>query len=254
MANRSLSAAQKAYQKGKKAREGAAKKGVVTTQRPQKKKKKREEEISQPKQTNLSRRETKKPQQSSAKQNLSGRHNQPTTTSMSQKYNAKADAQQAYQKGKNRTYLGTEQKTTTTKIGKKTKLKSVNALTRSEFNRMTEASRYGKNLGNKVLKGNKNLGQKDIREKVGSKTAESAYKGKFITGAMQGSGFADVIHGSVGTYNKQAKKAIKKTTSSKAYMGGYVAGQIGGFGLTQTGAAGKALAQGTVKAGAKAVG
>ena len=253
MANRSLSAAQKAYQKGKKAREGAAKKGVVTTQRPQKKKKKREEEVSQPKQTNLSRRETKKPQQSSAKQNLSGRHNQPTTTSMSQKYNAKADAQQAYQKGKNRTYLGTNEKTTTTKIGKST-LKSKNALRMADFQRMEVASRYGKTLGNKVLKGNKNLGQKDIREKVGSKTAESAYKGKFITGAMQGSGFADVIHGSVGTYNKQAKKAIKKTTSSKAYMGGYVAGQIGGFGLTQTGAAGKALAQGTIKAGTKAAG
>ena len=277
MANKSLAAAQKAFDRGQKARASAAKRGVVTTQRPQKKKKRREEEEpvrQQPKQTSMSKPKVSKEKatarptalQKATTTNLSERYNSFTKSTIAPKITNTSktvkdnkpksnleDAQQAYQKGKNRTYLGTNEKTTTTKVGKTT-LKSKNALRMADFQRMEVASRYGKNLGNKILKGNKNLGQKDIREKVGSKTAESAYKGKFITGAMQGSGFADVIHGSVGTYNKQAKKAIKKTTESKAYMGGYVAGQIGGFGLTQTGAAGKALAQGTIKAGAKATG
>lgn len=128
-------------------------------------------------------------------------------------------------------------------------LKSVNALTRQEFNQMMTAQGMGKKKGNKYLE---SVGGKELLEKIGSKNAESAYKGKFITGAMQGSGFADVITGSVGKNNKAAKQAIKQTKESKSYLGGYVAGQIGGFGLTQTGAAGKALAQGTIKAGAKA--
>ena len=188
MANKSLAAAQKAYKKGQNARATAAKKGVVTSQRPQKKKKRREEEEpvrQQPKTTSISKpKQTSSPKPSAMQTDKSKRYesfkkssvapkitNTSKTTQNKPKSNLE-DARQAYQKGKNRTYLGTEQKETTTKVGKKTKLKSVNALTRSEFNRMTEASRYGKDLGNKVLKGNKNLGQKDIREKVGSKTAE----------------------------------------------------------------------------------
>ena len=43
MANKSLAAAQKAYAKGKSARQTAAKKGVVTSQRPQKKKRREEQ-------------------------------------------------------------------------------------------------------------------------------------------------------------------------------------------------------------------
>lgn len=162
-------------------------------------------------------------------------------------------AQEAYKKGKNRTYLGTDEKTVKTKVGKST-LKSKNALRQADFQRMMTASSLGPQLGNKVLKGNKKLGQKDIREKVGSQTAASAYKSKFATGAMQGSGFADVFTGSVGTYNKAARKAIKKTKSSKAYLGGYVAGQMGGFAMNKTSAMGRAIAGGAAKAGAKGAG
>ena len=162
-------------------------------------------------------------------------------------------AQKAYQKGRNRTYLGPDEKTVKTKVGKST-LKSKNALRQADFQRMMTAQSLGPKLGNKVLKGNKKLGQKDIREKVGSQTAASAYKSKFATGAMQGSGFADVFTGSVGTYNKAARKAIKKTKSSKAYLGGYVAGQMGGFAMNKTSAMGRAIAGGAAKAGAKGAG
>ena len=122
---------------------------------------------------------------------------------------SKKDLQKAYKKGSQTTTLGTKQKKTTTKVGK-SKLESVNALTRSEMSRVETASRYGKQKGNQLLKGGKRTGQKDIREKVGSKTAESAYKSKAATGVMQGMSKADIFSNSVGTYNKQAKKAIKK--------------------------------------------
>lgn len=305
MANKSLAAAQKAYKKGKAARESAAKKGVVTTQRPKKKKKKKQEEQpqqakpqqsrpqqhsksaqkSQAQKPQVKKPQTKAPLQSATKTNLASRYAEfkkssftPTVTNTSKKStagptthftpNSKVatsipkpsdkkqktmleDAKQAYQKGKGITYLGTKQKATTTKLKDGTKIKSVNALTRSEFQRMETASRHGKPLGDNILKGNKKLGQKDIREKVGTKTAVSAYKSKFATGAMQGGGFADVFEGSVGTYNKKARKAIKETKESKAYLGGYIAGQAGGFAMNKTSAMGRAIAKGTAKAGAK---
>ena len=120
-------------------------------------------------------------------------------------YDYKKDLQQAYKKGSQTTTLGTKQKKTTTKVGK-TNLESVNALTRSEMSRVEVASRYGKKKGNVLLKGGKRTGQKDIREKVGSKTAESAYKSKAATGVMQGMSKVDIFSNSVGTYNKAAKK------------------------------------------------
>ena len=88
--NKSLQAAQRAYEKGNKAR--AKKKGVVS-EKPEKKKK-----VSQP-----------KPEE---------QKNAPAATNQTQKgtYDYKSDLQQAYQKGKNTTYLGTQQKTNTTKI------------------------------------------------------------------------------------------------------------------------------------------
>ena len=112
MANKSLAAAQKAYKKGKAARESAAKKGVVTTQRPQKKKKKKEEERpqqSKPQQSRpqqhsksaqkpqvqkpqMQRPQTKAPMQSATRTNLASRYAEfkkssftPTVTNTSQK-------------------------------------------------------------------------------------------------------------------------------------------------------------------------
>ena len=268
MANKSLAAAQKAYAKGKSARQTAAKKGVVTSQRPQKKKKREEEQPKQiqPKQTSMSKPKAQKAAVPKAMQkatttDMSSRYNQfkkssvapkiTNTSKATKKPTALESARKAYEKGKNRTYLGTEQKKTTTKVGKNGKLESVNALTRSEFNRMAEASRYGKKQGNQLLKGGKRTGQKDIREKVGSKTAESAYKSKAATGAMQGMSYADVFSNSVGTYNKQAKKAIKKTKDSTAYNVGYGVGMAGDMMLTGVAGRGAALARGAEKAGAK---
>lgn len=133
---------------------------------------------------------------------------------------------------------------------KENTLESVNALTKGEFNRMTEASRINnKKLGNLQLKGGKGKGE-DIRKKVGSKTAESALKGKFATGAMQGLSYVDVFSG-VGTYNKSAKKAIKKTKESGAYMAGYGVGMAGQMALGGTGAMGKSIAKAGAKAGVK---
>ena len=269
MANKSLAAAQKAYAKGKSARQTAAKKGVVTSQRPQKKKKREEEQPKQiqPKQTTsmskpkVQKAAAPKAMQKATTTDMSSRYNQfkkssvapkiTNTSKAAKKPTALESARKAYEKGKNRTYLGTEQKKTTTKVGKNGKLESVNALTRSEFNRMTEASRYGKKMGNQLLKGGKRTGQKDIREKVGSKTAESAYKSKAATGAMQGMSYADIFSNSVGTYNKQAKKAIKKTKESTAYNVGYGVGMAGDMMLTGVAGRGAALARGAEKAGAK---
>lgn len=371
MANKSLAAAQKAFDRGQKARASAAKRGVVTTQRPQKKKKRREEEEpvrQQPKQTSMSKPKVSKEKatarpsalQKATTTNLSERYNSFTKSTIAPKITNTSktvkdnkpksnleDAQQAYQKGKNRTYLGTEQKETTTKLAsdkkqkqlykqgvkdakkatyssdewKSTKqelkkqnrqgwkdyltkdlgwsderakewmqseegkqyrretymeskkatkaainkdikksvkkdvkdtynLKSVNALTQSEFQKMVTASSMGKKQGNKYL----DSVDPKLARKIGAKTAESAVKGKFITGALQGSGMADVFTGSVGRYDKASKQAIKQTKESKAFLGGYMAGQVGGFALNQTSAMGRALAQTTVKGAAKATG
>lgn len=170
-----------------------------------------------------------------------------------QRKKEKIDYTKAYQKGKDITYLGTKQKKETTKFkdekGKTQKLKSVNALTREEFRRMEEASRIGnKKLGNLQLKNGK-----DIREKVGSKTASSALKGKAATGAMQGLSYVDVFNG-VGKYNKTAKKAIKRTKNSGAYLAGYGAGLAGQFALGGTNALGKSIAKTGGKAAAKSAG
>lgn len=271
MANKTLAAAQKAYKKGKKARANAASKGVVTSAPPKQKKKQKREQAepvrqSQPKQRSIQKPRVQnttvqKPIQKATTTNLSKRYGSfkkssiapkiTNTSKAAKKPTALESARKAYEKGKTRTYLGTEQKKIATKVGKNGKLESVNALTRSEFNRMTEASRYGKKMGNQLLKGGKRTGQKDIREKVGSKTAESAYKSKAATGAMQGMSYADIFSNSVGTYNKQAKKAIKKTKESTAYNVGYGVGMAGDMMLTGVAGRGAALARSAEKAGAK---
>ena len=175
----------------------------------------------------------------------------PSNTLKNPLKTSRSDLQRAYEKGKNLTYLGTKQKKTTTKIGK-SKLESVNALTKNEFNRMTEAQRYGKKMGNQLLKGGKRTGQKDIREKVGSKTAESAYKSKAATGVMQGMSKADIFSNSVGTYNKQAKKAIKKTKESTAYNVGYGIGMAADMGIGGVGSRGASAAEAIGKGASKA--
>ena len=130
-------------------------------------------------------------------------------------------------------------------------LETVNALKKGDFNKMVTAQAMGKKQGNKYLK---SVGGDKLLETIGSKNAASAYKGKFITGALQGSGPADVIHSSVGKYNKAAKEANRQTTESGAYMAGYVGGQMAGFGLSKTNAIGKGLTQTLFKSTAKNTG
>ena len=166
-------------------------------------------------------------------------------------YNYKKDLKKAYEKGSKTTALGTKQKETTTKVGK-TNLKSVNALTRSEMSRVETASRYGKQKGNVLLKGGKRTGQNDIREKVGSKTAESAYKSKAATGVMQGMSKVDIFSNSVGTYNKAAKKAIEKTKKSTAYNIGYGVGMAADMGMGGIGSRGASVAEAAGKGASKA--
>lgn len=215
--NTSLSSAKKAFEAGQKARTQQSKNKVVTTQ-------------------------AKKPKSKVI-----------TDLSKPKNYNYKKDLQKAYKTGSKTTALGTKQKKTKTKVGKST-LESVNALTRSEMNRVEAASRYGKKQGNVLLKGGTRTGQKDIREKVGSKTAESAYKSKFATGVMQGMSKADIFSNSVGTYNKEAKKAIKKTKDSVAYNIGYGVGLAADMGMGGIASRGASAADMAGKGAAKLLG
>lgn len=226
-----LSSAQNAFNRGQSARNSLTKAGAVTTQ-------------------------AKRP-----KSNIISDFTKPKN------YDRAKDLQKAYKKGSQTTYLGTKQKKTKTKIGadeaeafktgkkKNQYLESVNALTKGEMNRTMEASRYGKKKGDRLLKGSKRMGTKDIREKVGSKTAESAYKSKFATGAMQGMSRADIFSQSVGTYNKSASTAIKKTKDSKAYLAGYGVGlgadmAMGGIGTKGSSIAG-AIGKSALRSGSK---
>ena len=135
------------------------------------------------------------------------------------------------------------------------KLKSVNALTRGEFDTMVTANAMGKKRGNKYLEtSTKRFGTKDIREKIGSKTAESAYKGKLATGIMQGMSKGDVFSGSVGKYNKGAKEAIKQTKESGAYGVGYGVGMALDMGMGSVATRGASLAELAGKGASKLIG
>lgn len=115
-------------------------------------------------------------------------------------------------------------------------------LNAEDYLKLQNASR----MGNPKL-GNKALG-KDLAEKVGSRTALSADKNvaaRISTGAMQGLAYGDVLHGSVGTYNKDARGALKEAKESNAYMGGYMGGFMGGFALSGAGSAGRVAGRGT---------
>ena len=140
-------------------------------------------------------------------------------------------------------------------VEKTNTLHSVNALTKGEMNRTIDATRLGKKKGNNLLKGGDRLGQKDIRRKVGSKTAETAYKGKFASGVIQGASPVDTFSASVGKYDKGASTAIKKTKESKSYLAGYGVGfgasmLAGGVASRGTSIAGM-IGKGATKGGAK---
>lgn len=284
--NKALASAQKAYQKGKNARAAQ-----VKAQKPKKKKEKKIQEetravksakpktpstdvssqykeykkssfapkttVTKPKVSNSAQKAFTAGQKAREAQKRRGVTNTSvpkTSGKISDSFKtSKKDLQKAYKKGSQTTTLGTKQKKTTTKVGK-SKLESVNALTRSEMSRVETASRYGKKMGNQLLKGGKRTGQKDIREKVGSKTAESAYKSKAATGVMQGMSKADIFSNSVGTYNKQAKKAIKKTKESAAYNVGYGLGMAADMGMGGVASRGASAAELTGKGAAKLLG
>lgn len=282
--NKALASAQKAYQKGKNAR-------AVKAQKPKKKKEKKIQEetravksakpktpstdvssqykeykkssfaskttVTKPKVSNSAQKAFtagQKAREAQKKRGVTNTSVPKTSGKISDSFKtSKKDLQKAYKKGSQTTTLGTKQKKTTTKVGK-SKLESVNALTRSEMSRVETASRYGKKMGNQLLKGGKRTGQKDIREKVGSKTAESAYKSKAATGFMQGMSKADIFSNSVGTYNKQAKKAIKKTKESAAYNVGYGLGMAADMGMGGVASRGASAAELTGKGAAKLLG
>lgn len=274
--NKALASAQKAYLKGKSAKQ----------QKPKKKKEQREEtrtakpktpstdvssqykeykkssfapKTTKPKASNTASAKSafkagQKAREAQKKRGVTNTSIPKTSGKISDSFKtSKKDLQKAYKKGSQTTALGTKQKKTTTKVGK-SKLESVNALTRSEMSRVETASRYGKQKGNILLKGGKRTGQKDIREKVGSKTAESAYKSKAATGVMQGMSKADIFSNSVGTYNKQAKKAIKKTKESAAYNVGYGLGMAADMGMGGVASRGASAAELAGKGAAKALG
>lgn len=118
-------------------------------------------------------------------------------------------------------------------------------LTAEDYLKLQNASRIGGKQGNKAL-------GKDLAEKVGSRTALSASKNtasKISTGVMQGAAYGDVIHGGVGTYNKDARGALKETKDSNAYMGGYMGGFMGGFMLSGASSLGRVAGKEAATAG-----
>ena len=162
----------------------------------------------------------------------------------------KAARRKSYMESKTAT-VDSINKSIAKEIKSKSKLVSVDALTRSEFNAMTTAQAMGKEQGNKYLK---SIGGEKLLEKIGSKNAQSAYKGKAVTGALQGIAPADVIAGSVGKNNKAAKEAIRQVQESAAYNVAYGIGQMAGVAASPTTAAGRALAKGVFKGAAKSTG
>ena len=366
-----LQQAQKAYRKGKKVREKQKKKKVVTTERPKEKKvvsqpkpqpQKSTPKVSQRVSSYKSKATPKTPSVTRAQQqykqfrtspykptNFAEKNKAKKTTPRTtvskitvgkgittlspekRKYDYKKDLQQAYKKGSTKTYLGTDQKETTTKLVSKkdqkkqytqqktdfyksndwkgikgdlktknqegwrkalsdlgwtrkeiddwmnseegwkkrketymaskaaakksinkeiakgikdsSTLKSVNALKKGEFNTMVTAQSLGKKQGNKFLKSStKRFGTEDIREKIGSKTAKSAYDAPFMTGVLQGSGKGELFSSSVGKYNAGAKTAIEKTKQKKSYMAGYGVGLAADMGIGGVASRGASLA------------
>lgn len=120
------------------------------------------------------------------------------------------------------------------------KLKSVNALTKGQFDKMVTGSRLGKDQGNKYLE---SVGGKELLETIGSKTAESGYKSKLATGIMQGMSKADIWSGSVGSYNAGAREAIQQTKDSGLYNVGYGVGLALDMGMGGVATRGASLAE-----------
>lgn len=133
-------------------------------------------------------------------------------------------------------------------------LESVNALSKGEFNRMMDAQKYGKEKGNKLLEGSERMGTKDIREKVGSKTAQSAYESPFMTGVLQGTAKGDIFSSSVGTYNEGAKSAIEATKNKGSYLAGYGVGLAADMAMGGVASRGASVAEGVGKGVAKLAG
>ena len=129
--NKTLQAAQKAYNKGNKARTNAKKKSVVSSEKPEEKKKKKSslsnaqaayEKSQQTKQNTVT---TQKPQTKS---------NTISDFSKPKKYSYQNDLQKAYKKGSQTTYLGTKQeKTTDTLATKKQQKQQVRQQTKDYY-------------------------------------------------------------------------------------------------------------------------
>ena len=134
------------------------------------------------------------------------------------------------------------------KVGRSGKLKS-KQLSSEDYLRLQNASRIGGKLGTASLG--------DRAEKIGSRTAYSADANKaarISTGFMQGFAPADVLEGSVGKYNKDARGAIEEAKKSTSYNVGYGAGQMAGFLMNGTSGAAKSIVSGGAKAAAKNAG
>lgn len=127
-------------------------------------------------------------------------------------------------------------------------LKSVNALTKGQFDKMTTASRMGKKLGNKYLK---SVGGEKLLEDIGSKTVEAGLRSKAAYGAMQGMSKADIWSGSVGKYNKAARTGMEQTKKSGAYLAGYGIGLAADMGMGGVASRGASLAEGAGKIASK---
>lgn len=131
------------------------------------------------------------------------------------------------------------------------KLKSVDALTRGEFDKMVTASRLGKKLGNKYLE---SVGGKELGEKIGSKTVEAGIRSKAAYGVMQGMSKGDIWSGSVGSYNKSAKAGMKKVKGSKSYLIGYGTGMAADMLMGGVASRGASVAEGVGKGVSKVAG
>lgn len=135
-------------------------------------------------------------------------------------------------------------------VEKRNKLKTVNALTKQQFQQMETATRLGKDLGNKYLDSvDKNLG-----EIIGSKTVEAGLRSKFAYGVMQGMSKADIWSGSVGRYNEAARTGMEQVKDSGSYMLGYGVGLAADMGMGGVASRGASLSKGIPKVAAQLAG
>lgn len=122
-------------------------------------------------------------------------------------------------------------------------------LSHEDFLKMQNALRLG---GGNAKQANRAVGN-DLAKKIGSMTAYSANRNNISRAShqfMQGMSYGDV-EGGIGKYGENELRALHESRTSKAGTVGYMGGFIANMALGGVGSAGKSIAGGVLKSGAK---